>query len=520
MQVADIKCFCKGTNSDSFLKEGDYSSALSSLDSLSTSLDSNKDTLKGEMSGGGLDASALNLGGFSPLFEMGYNASTNISNATNSVSEIREIIESDAKTHMTNEWGKFYQETYKCTQEKKKAMDSAYNSYTNASDENKSSAKDAYLSAKSAYEEHNEMLESIKGSYDGIAGSTSSADILELDFDSMASSTDSSAKTGGGYNSDGSTAQEVQASVYDELSALGYSRAGICAILANMQAESAFDLTAVGDGGTSFGLCQWHDGRWNNLNSFCEQNGLDPNSVKGQVAFLDHELKTGYPDLYNQLQNGDDTQENAQNLAKIWCTDFERPANASDRAVERAGYVGTYWDRSEGASTGASVISGYKALSTLNTTNNKKAQAVKVRDYDTKASSGQSSASTEVAAQIASYAANNCPGTTGWCAAAVETAVTAVTGIGTSGNAEDLLTNGSLESAGYVRQSIDPGSSDYQPLPGDIVVCNEGYASSGYYSEYGHAQIYTENGWYSDHKQDGIYLYSNENALYRYEGKN
>lgn len=527
MKVADIKCFCKGTDSGSFLKEGDYSGIVSDLSTITSSLDSSETALKGEMTGGGLDAAALNLGGFSPLFEMGYNASKNISSANSSISEIKEIIESDAKTHMTNEWGKFYQETYKCTEEKRETMESKQSHYNSVKNNDKAtqsqinSAYSAYKNAKDDYEEHKEKLASIKGSYEGLAGSGSAAKALDMDFESMATS--STNTSGGSYPTDGSTRQDVEASVYEELLKLGYSRAGICAILANMQQESAgFQLTAIGDGGTSFGLCQWHDGRWTNLNNFCEKNGLDPNTVQGQVAFLDYELRTGYSDLYNKLQNADDSQETAQSLAKRWCIEFERPKNAQARANERAGYVGTYWEKSEGVSAGASVVSGYTNLSNLEKSNKKKTQAVKTRDYDTTMSTGQSAEAQNVSSQIADYAVNHCPGTYGWCAGAVERAVTGVTGIDTSGDAKDLLTNGTLERAGYVRLDVDPASSSYQPVPGDVVVCDEGYRSldgnSGGYSTFGHAQVYTNNGWYSDHKQNNIYLYSNTNAVYRYKG--
>ncbi len=532
MKVADIKCFCKGTNSNSFLKEENYSGVISDLSTITSSLDNSETTLKGEMTGGGLDAAALNLGGFSPLFEMGYNATKNISSANSSVSEIKEIIESDAKTHMTNEWGKFYQETYKCTEERKKEMDNKQSRYSSiANNENSTqqqinSAYKAYSDAKDDYEVHVKKLESIKGSYESLAGTGSASAALEMDFEKMASN---STNTGGGtYPTDGSTNRDVEASVYEELVKLGYSRAGICAILANMQQESAhFQLTAIGDGGSSFGLCQWHDegngrGRWTNLINFCEQNGLDPNTVQGQVAFLDYELKNDYSDLYNKLKNADDSQETAQELAKRWCIEFERPKNAQARANERAGYVGTYWEKSEGVNAGASVVSGYTNLSNLDKSNKKKTQAVKTRDYDTTMSTGQSATAQNVSSQIAEYAINHCPGTTGWCAGAVERAVTGVTGIDTSGNAKDLLTNNSLERAGYVKLDIDPASSSYQPVPGDVVVCDGGYRSldgkSGGYSTFGHAQVYTNDGWYSDHKQDNIYLYSNTNAVYRYKG--
>ena len=385
MRVVDIKCFCDGTDTGSFLKEGDYSGAISSLDLLPSDLDTQESTLTGEMTGGGLDATALNLGGFSPLFEMGYTANKHISSASNSISEIKNIIESDAKTHMTNEWGKYYQEVFKHTEEKKKARDSALSYYNGLADDNseKSSAYSAYLSAEADYQEHATELSNASTNLESVGGKSAVSSALETDFEKNASPELLVTHKGTGYNSDGSAAEETQASIYQELSNLGYSRAGICAILANMQQESGFDLTAIGDGGTSFGLCQWHNGRWENLNSFCAENGLDPNSVKGQVAFLDYELKNGYGYLYNQLQNADDSEATAKNLAKAWCIDFERPADADQRAIERAGNVSNYWNKTEGVETSASIISGYTSLSSLNDLNNKKTQAVKERDFDT-----------------------------------------------------------------------------------------------------------------------------------------
>ena len=134
------------------------------------------------------------------------------------------------------------------------------------------------------------------------------------------------------------------ASVYAVLASMGYSKAAICAILANMQAESGFRTTAVGDGGTSYGLCQWHAGRKQRLFDFCAQNGYDVNSVQGQCAYLDYELKTGYGGVYSALVSAPDTIEGAKEAAKVWCIYFEVPANRYQRAEERAAYVDRYWN--------------------------------------------------------------------------------------------------------------------------------------------------------------------------------
>ena len=47
--------------------------------------------------------------------------------------------------------------------------------------------------------------------------------------------------------------------------------AAIQGILANMEYESGFSATVWGDGGTSYGLCQWHESRCRSLFSFCQQ---------------------------------------------------------------------------------------------------------------------------------------------------------------------------------------------------------------------------------------------------------
>lgn len=53
----------------------------------------------------------------------------------------------------------------------------------------------------------------------------------------------------------------TERSVFEFLTTeLGLNSAAACGVLANIEAESNFILTSYGDGGTSYGLCQWHDG--------------------------------------------------------------------------------------------------------------------------------------------------------------------------------------------------------------------------------------------------------------------
>lgn len=153
------------------------------------------------------------------------------------------------------------------------------------------------------------------------------------------------------YKSDGTAAGDTQASIYKILREKGYSKAAVCAILANIEHESGFRKDALGDyqGGqpTSYGLCQWHNSRWTGLNDYCSQNGYDPSSVEGQMAYLDYELrnKPEYSGVYDKLMSVDDTIEGAKEASKYWTIHYEVPKFKEQRAIERAESIGAYWER-------------------------------------------------------------------------------------------------------------------------------------------------------------------------------
>ena len=112
-----------------------------------------------------------------------------------------------------------------------------------------------------------------------------------------------------------------------------------------MSQESGFRTDALGDNGTSYGLCQWHEGRWDRLNSYCNEHGYDPSSIEGQVAYMDYELQNNYPGVYDKLMSVDDTIEGAKEASKYWTIHYEIPANKEQRAAERAATIETYWER-------------------------------------------------------------------------------------------------------------------------------------------------------------------------------
>ena len=128
---------------------------------------------------------------------------------------------------------------------------------------------------------------------------------------------------------------------------LGYNAAAACGIMANIRHESNFTPGSYGGGG-SYGLCQWTGGRRDWCESYCWDHGFGDDSLYGQLSFLDHELRSVYPGIYNYLMNVDNSSEGAYNAAYRFCYDYERPANKGSRSAARGSLAsGTYWYKYE-----------------------------------------------------------------------------------------------------------------------------------------------------------------------------
>ena len=122
--------------------------------------------------------------------------------------------------------------------------------------------------------------------------------------------------------------------------------AAACGVLANIECESGFDPEATGDSGSSYGLCQWHDSRKENLIDYCEENGYDYTTVEGQMKFLEYELNSSeYRYIYDyMLSEIDNTADGAYEAGAYWCKQFERPADAENVSAIRGNLArDTYW---------------------------------------------------------------------------------------------------------------------------------------------------------------------------------
>ena len=128
-----------------------------------------------------------------------------------------------------------------------------------------------------------------------------------------------------GYAEGNSNAQTVCLSLKET----GFSNNAVAAIMTNMQAESNFSPTVIGDNGTSIGLCQWHAGRYSALKNYC---GSNYTTVQCQLRYLIYELQNSYRSVYNYLQSN----STAYNMANYYCVHFEVPANTSYTCAKRA----------------------------------------------------------------------------------------------------------------------------------------------------------------------------------------
>lgn len=139
----------------------------------------------------------------------------------------------------------------------------------------------------------------------------------------------------------------VERKVYTYLTEeLKLNSAAACGILANIEYESAFQVTIIGDHGTSFGLCQWHNERYTALRGYCMARGLDYRTVEGQMAYLAYELKSAYLPLYSALRSVENSADGAYRAAYLWCIQFERPVDMQRKAVTRGNSARyKYWNR-------------------------------------------------------------------------------------------------------------------------------------------------------------------------------
>jgi len=123
-------------------------------------------------------------------------------------------------------------------------------------------------------------------------------------------------------------ALEIVAKRLDEAGVPAHVNAGI---IANLAHESEGDPEAIGDGGTSIGLAQWHNERATALMDFADARKASPKDASVQADYLLQELSE-HPDLPERLAKTKTPGE----AADVFQREFERPKNIDPERSQTA----------------------------------------------------------------------------------------------------------------------------------------------------------------------------------------
>ena len=163
---------------------------------------------------------------------------------------------------------------------------------------------------------------------------------------------------GNDYNSSNALTQsqmEVNATyIYKYLSAKGWTKNSIAAILGNMQAESSINPgrwqsdSVLGDSsGHGYGLVQWTP--YTKYTNWCTSNGYsDPSVIDVNLTRIIYEVDnniqwiatSSYPMSFKEFTTSNDS---VSSLAKAFVLNYERPADQSTTALNYRSSLATNW---------------------------------------------------------------------------------------------------------------------------------------------------------------------------------
>jgi hypothetical protein len=128
---------------------------------------------------------------------------------------------------------------------------------------------------------------------------------------------------------------------FDELQAKVWSPEQVCGIIANIARESRFNPAAVGDGGSAYGLAQWHPDRQAAFAQF-KNRSIVGSTLEDQLDFIHFEMTGGRERRAGQrLRVARTAREAGQAVSRF----YERPASADAEAELRGALAQAYLDR-------------------------------------------------------------------------------------------------------------------------------------------------------------------------------
>lgn len=163
----------------------------------------------------------------------------------------------------------------------------------------------------------------------------------------------------------GSTSKELDLSdeeinknrklVWDTLvNEYGFSRKVASAIMGSIEQESHFNPTAIGDGGTSEGIVQWHLSRRDELRQFAEEQGQPYTDIKTQLDFLKSELDGKYSGVVDNMESAGSLYD----ATKVFIEQFENPADPEGEVPQRYSYAKIFFDDNKEFTGGSGFVGG------------------------------------------------------------------------------------------------------------------------------------------------------------------
>ena len=117
----------------------------------------------------------------------------------------------------------------------------------------------------------------------------------------------------------------------------GWSKAQAAGIVANLMSESGGRIDATGDGGSAYGIAQWHKDRQEAFKKWAGFDIHDPRATLAkQAAFVQYELTQGSEKAAGDKLRG---ATSADQAGSIVSRSYERPADAAGEAARRGSYA-------------------------------------------------------------------------------------------------------------------------------------------------------------------------------------
>ena len=134
----------------------------------------------------------------------------------------------------------------------------------------------------------------------------------------------------------------VPRSIVEYMRRRGLSTSAAVGIVANIDKESKLKTSAVGDNGTSFGLCQWHNARAESMKLVAGSSWST--NLTGQLDYLWLELTTTYKNnVLDPLRRLPNSEDGAKQAADIFVRNFEIPSGVDIESAARQSIASRYW---------------------------------------------------------------------------------------------------------------------------------------------------------------------------------